>query len=148
MIMNVKHGVHIKRKPNEVFAFVSDPDRMPQWQSTLHNVGRKANLANNKLKHGSRIRESRNVLGLNLDSEYEVVEYEQDRKLTLQIVEGPLSWRNQWTFEPQDGGTWFTAEGRGELLGLELPLGAANIAGQHLLEGDLATLRDLLERGG
>ena len=36
--IKVKHGVHVNKPPAEVFAFLSDPDKMPQWQSSNFEV--------------------------------------------------------------------------------------------------------------
>lgn len=150
MKVKVRHGVLVQRSPQDVFAFVSEPDNMPQWQSTLFEVTEKKQTKKDahqkdKLQAKARVRDRRNVLGKDIDSEYEVIDYAQDQRLALKVVDGPVSFQMKWEFEPLDGGTWFSAEGEGDLGDLRMSAAAANRSAQHLLENDLATLRDLLE---
>jgi uncharacterized protein YndB with AHSA1/START domain len=144
--VKVKHGILVRRPPADVFAFVSDPDKMPIWQSTLHQVKDKKETKQGKLQKQARVRDHRNVLGKDIDSEYEVVDYQQDKSVTLRVAEGPVSFQMKWDLEAVDGGTFFTAEGGGDLGDLELSEPAAQASAQHLLESDLKTLRDVLER--
>jgi len=146
MPVKVKHGIRINRSVQDVFAFISDPDNMPKWQSTLHNVkGKQKTKGDGKLQHQARVRDERNVLGKEIDSEYEVVNFQQDKTLELMLVNGPVSFRMRWDLEAVDGGTFLTADGGGDLGNLGMSDQAANNACQHLLEGDLRTLRTLLE---
>lgn len=144
--VSVRHGILIRRPPSDVFGFISDPDNMPQWQSTLYDVKEKRNARDGgKLQRATRVHDKRNVLGKDIDAEYEVVDFEPDRRVTMEVVDGPVSFRMQWDLEAVDGGTYFTASGGGDLGDLRMSDRAAARSAQHLLEQDLETLRELLE---
>ena len=72
MQVKVKSAVHINRPPQEVFDYLSNPDNMPVWQSTLHHVEEKRNLAGARLARNAVVHDRRNVLGKDIDSQYQV----------------------------------------------------------------------------
>lgn len=152
--VKVKHGILIKRSPKDVFDFLSECDNFPLWQGTLHEIHEKKNTAKTDygaecLASGSRVRDSRNVLGKKIESEYEVVDFSPGESLTMRIVSGPIDYEMRWTCESHNGGTWVSAEGEGDL-GTDTPVTpeAASLGAQTMLESDLATLRHVLESRG
>jgi uncharacterized protein YndB with AHSA1/START domain len=145
MQIKVKHGVQVAKPPAEVFAFLSDPSKMPQWQSTNFEMkDRKAATPQGTLKQGTRVSDRRNVLGKEIDGEWEVVQHDQDKRLVLKVTKGPVPWEMSYTLEPLEGGTFLTAEGGGDMGDLPMSSTAASHACQRLLEDDLATLADIL----
>jgi uncharacterized protein YndB with AHSA1/START domain len=145
--IKVKHGVHVNKSPAEVFALLSDPDRMPEWQSTNFEVKGKSKANDRgKLQKGAKVQDRRNVLGQQIDGEWEVAELEQDRRLVLKVSSGPVPWTMTYTLEAQEGGTFLSAEGGGDLSGVKLSPAAANRSCQRLLEQDLGTLADILDK--
>jgi uncharacterized protein YndB with AHSA1/START domain len=145
MQIRVKHGIALEKSPAHVFAFLSDPDKMPQWQSTNFGVKEKTRAAGDgKLQHGTRVHDVRNVLGKEIDGEWEVVEHEKDKKLVLRVSKGPVPWEMTYTLEPMEGGTWLTAEGGGDLGKGPLSPVAASRACEGLLYNDLSTLAEIL----
>jgi uncharacterized protein YndB with AHSA1/START domain len=150
MPIRVKHGIALEKPPAHVFAFLSDVDKMPQWQSTNFGVKEKTKAGGDgKLQRGTRVHDVRNVLGQEIEGEWEVVEHEKDRKLVLRVTKGPVPWEMTYTLEPlEGGGTWLTAEGGGELGKLPLSSVAASRACERLLYDDLSTLADILAHSG
>jgi len=146
MQVKVKSAVHINRPPQEVFDYLSNPDNMPVWQSTLHHVEEKRNLAGARLARNAVVHDRRNVLGKDIDSQYQVAAFEEGKSLTLQVAPGgPVSFQMTWDLQPLDGGTYLTAEGGGDLGDLPMSPVAANRGCQLLLESDLKTLTQVLE---
>jgi uncharacterized protein YndB with AHSA1/START domain len=96
----MEHTVVIHRPPSEVFAYLTDVERLPEWQSSALEVS-----AEGELHVGTRIREVRNFLGRRAESTLEVTEYEPDRKFSLRVVSGPLPFEVRHTLTPEDGGT-------------------------------------------
>lgn len=144
--IKVKHGVHVNKPPAEVFAFLSDPDKMPQWQSSNFEVKGKSKASEKgKLQKGTKVHDRRNVLGKEIDGEWEVADVEQDRRLVLRVANGPVPWEMTYTLEAMEGGTYLSAEGGGSL-DVKIAPAAANRSCQRLLEQDLATLADILEK--
>lgn len=149
--VKVKHGVLIRKPPEDVYNFVSEADNFSKWQSTLYDINEKKNMGKTDygadcLQQDARVRDSRNVLGKKIESEYEVTHHEPGKALSMQVVEGSVDYEMHWTFEPFNGGTWFSAEGGGDL-GTDTPVSqaVAEKGAQSMLEHDLATLREVLE---
>lgn len=110
----------IERPPAEVFAFATDPARLPEWQT---NTVSAVPLEDGPLRIGSRLREvHRGPGGKELESLVEVSELEPNRRFGLRMIEGPLPVDGQLRFQPSAAGTRFafTVEAR--------PTGAMRLA--------------------
>jgi pimeloyl-ACP methyl ester carboxylesterase len=105
---------HIERPPAEVFAHVSDPDRLATWQT---NTVSAIQEGDGPLGLGTRLREvHRAPGGRELASVVEVSEYEPGRTFALHVVEGtPVHLRI--TFEPAGRGTCMRLAAYGQLTG-------------------------------
>ena len=78
---------------------------MPVWQSTLHHVEEKRNLAGARLARNAVVHDRRNVLGKDIDSQYQVAAFEEGKSLTLQVAPGgPVSFQMTWDLQPLDEG--------------------------------------------
>jgi uncharacterized protein YndB with AHSA1/START domain len=102
----------IERAPPEVFAFATDPARLPEWQT---NTVSATPLEDGPLRVGSRMREiHRGPGGKELESLVEVSELEPDRHFGLRMIEGPLPVDGDLRFAPSGGGTQvaFTVQAR------------------------------------
>jgi hypothetical protein len=93
--------VDVARSVEAVFAYVTDPATLPEWQQT----DRVEQLTPGAVATGTRFREVREVLGRRLESISEVSDYLPDRRFDLRIVSGPASVTDRWTFEAIPGGT-------------------------------------------
>jgi hypothetical protein len=144
----VKHGVFVDKSPSDVFAFLSDPKKMTEWQSTNFKVKgmTKANVQTGKLQQGTRVQDARNVLGQEIDGEWEVVAFDQDKRLGLRVTQGPVPWEMTYTLVALESGTFLTAEGGGDLGRVPMSAVAANRSCQRLLVQDLQTLADILDK--
>jgi len=145
--IQVKHGIYVDKPPQDVFAFLADPDKVTQWQASSYKVSKKGGGGKGKLQKGERVHDTRNVLGVDVDGEWEVVDYVQDKKLTFKMVQGNIQWQMAFTLEPHEGGTMLTAEGGGDLGNIPLKGAAASREGQNLMATDLKTLARILEKG-
>jgi uncharacterized protein YndB with AHSA1/START domain len=102
----------VGRPPPEVFAFATDPARLPEWQT---NTVSAVPLEEGPLRVGSRMREvHRGPGGKELESLVEVSELERDRRFGLKMIEGPLPVDGHLRFEPDGKGTRvaFTVQAR------------------------------------
>ena len=135
----------IERPAGEVFAYVTDPERLATWQtntvsSTLEGPG--------PLGLGSRLREvHRGPGGKEFPSVVEVTEYEPDRVFALEVREGtPVHAR--MTFAPTERGTCLRFRAHGRLTGamrLAEPLVRRMLRRQFAEQ--CATLKRVLEAG-
>ena len=143
----VKYGIHVARPLEEVFKYVSNVDNYPKWQSSLFSVRNKAGLASaGQLVGDSQVRDQRNVLGKEVEAVWSVVDFQPNRSITLEAnPDAPVYWQMTWAVEEVDGGTFLTGEGGGNMGDLGMSAAEVSKGCQHLLEGDFATLRTLLE---
>ncbi|MQA96493.1 MAG: hypothetical protein GEV11_18275 [Streptosporangiales bacterium] len=149
MRFRVKHGVFIERPPGEVFDFVSDVENSQKWQATLFDTGDQQELANGKLRNRSKVRDSRNILGKKVESEWQVIDFQPGKTITMELSEGsPVYWKMSFSVEQVDGGTFLTGEGGGDLGEVGMTPAAFGRSCQTMLQNDLNTLRDLLEKAG
>jgi uncharacterized protein YndB with AHSA1/START domain len=135
----------IARPPVDVFAYVTDANMLPTWQT---NTVSAAPESDGPIGLGTRIREvHRAPGGKQIASVVEVVEYEPDRVFGMRMIEGPPV-HGQITFEPGGLGTRLRFRVYGQ------PTGALRLA-QPILRPMLkrtfaahcSRLKQVLERG-
>jgi uncharacterized protein YndB with AHSA1/START domain len=112
--VRVHQSFEIARPPEVVFAFITDPDRLGQWQTSIVEIRRERR---EPPAPGERFREVHAGLGRRLESTVEVVEYDAPRRFALRIVDGPLPLDGAWTLTPSAGGTRVEFAGDGRLRG-------------------------------
>ena len=97
----------------EVFAYVTEPANLPEWQET----DRVEQLTPGPVATGTRFREVRAVLGRRLESTSEVSAHRPCHRYDLDIVSPYARVADRWTFEAIPGGTrvHFSTEGRARL---------------------------------
>jgi uncharacterized protein YndB with AHSA1/START domain len=102
------------RSPADVFDYVSDPERLPTWQT---NTVSSVPMTDGPMGVGTRLREvHRGPGGKQLVSVVEVSEFEPGRVFALRVVEGtPIHLRI--TLEPVDQGTRMRFRAFGQLRG-------------------------------
>ena len=92
----------IARPPAEVFAHVTDANKLATWQRNTISA-----VPDGPIGLGTKIREvHRAPGGKRIETVVEVVEYERDRVFGMRIIEG-LPVDGQITFEPSGTGTHF-----------------------------------------
>jgi carbon monoxide dehydrogenase subunit G len=142
-VIHIELTVEIARTPEEVFALLSDVERLPEWQTSAVEAHTEGPLA-----QGSRITETRRLLGREVDSELEVVAYEPPKRLTLRSLGGPVRFTVDHELVAQDGGTRLTLVAEAEPGGLMRFTGPmiARTAEQQFRQ-DFDRLKALLESG-
>jgi uncharacterized protein YndB with AHSA1/START domain len=101
----------IDRPVGDVFAYVTDPEKLPTWQTNTVSVTQEGA---GPLAVGTRLHEvHRAPGGRELASVVEVAELDPDRAFALRMLDGPLPIHARIAFAPTDGGTRmaFTAHG-------------------------------------
>ena len=108
--------VEIDRSVGEVFAYVTDPAKLPTWQTNTVSVTQETS---GPLGVGTRLREvHRAPGGRDLVSLVEVAQFEPGRCFALRILEGPLPIDARFAFTPTERGTRVELLGRGQLPGV------------------------------
>ena len=146
VVIRSEFSLEIARPPADVFAYLAEPERMPEWQSSA--VAARC-ASDGPLGVGSRIEETRSFLGRRVETTLEVTEYEPDRVLSLRTVRGPVRVEVRHMLEPSNGGTRLTFVGTGD------PKGFGGFAQSLLVKTaerefkrDFKRLKEILEGRG
>jgi uncharacterized protein YndB with AHSA1/START domain len=140
-MIRLECSLFIDRPLEEVFAFTTDPARLPEWQRSAVEA-----KPDGPMRPGATIAETRSFLGRRIVSSLEVDRYEPPHKLTLSARSGTRRFRFEQTTEAEDAGTRISlvVEGEpGSLFSLAGPL--LERALRRELEGDAARLKRVLE---
>jgi uncharacterized protein YndB with AHSA1/START domain len=140
-VIEVEHTLEIDRPVGEVFDYLTDVSRLPEWQASAETAELEGTLA-----EGARIREVRTFMGRRASSTLEVTEYDPPRRFSLHVVEGPIEYAVEHALEAVDDRTRITFVGRGETRRVpRLMHGAVRRAVERQFVKDLETLKRTLE---
>jgi uncharacterized protein YndB with AHSA1/START domain len=117
--------IEIARPPDEVYAYVTDPSRFPEWQ---HDVLRVRIHGGHSPSVGSRFTTTRRIGPVEQTMTQEITELSPPRRWAARGVDGPLRPSADVTVEPLEGGTRsrvtivldFEGQGIGKLLPLDV----------------------------
>ena len=142
--MRVGENVEISRPVEEVFAYVSDPQILPEWSGIVKEV---RSEAQGTLREGDRYTSVAKSLGRTFETPLEVTAQEPPRRQSARSTGGPFL--QEYTYileEAAGGGTRLTLVAEGEPGGFFRLVGPLlQRAGSRQFRADLATLKDLLE---
>ena len=146
----VSESVVIERPPEEVFAYVTDPQNIPEWVEAIREVHRETE---GPPKEGERftVALDTGLLGRRWEQYFEVTAYEPPRRYSdRRKIGGPFQDEHTYNFEEEAGG--------GTHLSLTMeahPSGFFRIFGallekaiQRQVRKELGTLKDMLEARG
>jgi uncharacterized protein YndB with AHSA1/START domain len=131
--LRIEQSIEIARPPQAVFDFLTDPERLPEWQTSTVEVRRERS---GPLEVGERFTEVHAAMGRRLESTVEVAESTPPSAFALKILDGAMPLDGRWTFEPTADGTrvHFVGEANvGGLKKLARPLIARQFRGYHEL---------------
>jgi hypothetical protein len=102
--------IEIARPTSEVFSYLTDPAKLPEWQGTAEVE----QLTPGPVREGTRFREVHERMGRRIESVTEVTGYDLDRHFAVSIVEGPMPIDGEWDLNTSAVGTRvdFRATGR------------------------------------
>src|SRR5262245_4478411 len=109
MTIDVSTDVVIKRPPETVARYASDPDRVPDWYANIKSVEWQTERP---LTVGSRIAFVAYFLGRRMAYTYEVAELSATR-VVMRTTKGPFPMETTYTWERVEGGTRMTLRNRG-----------------------------------
>jgi uncharacterized protein YndB with AHSA1/START domain len=140
-VVRVEHSVEIARPAEDVFAFLADVSRVPEWQRSSVEA-----RADGPLAEGVRIHERRHFLGHDEQTELEITAFEPGRRLALRTLKGPIKLSIDHVLEERDGHTSLrvTAEGKPHGL-LRLAGPAITAKARQELRSDFERLKAILE---
>jgi carbon monoxide dehydrogenase subunit G len=131
------YSVTVNRPPGEVFAFVADGEKCPQWRPGVLDIKRvSGNGVGTKYSQGVK-----GPMGRRIAADYDVTVFEPDRRLEFQTLTGPARPHGRYDLEPVAGGTRLTFSLDAQLTGLsKLLMGSAV---QKTMDSEVRTLDNL-----
>ena len=141
--MRCESTVTIGKSPADVFPWLVEVDKVPQWMSGLHVYDP---LEPGPLHVGSRIRQELSVSGQHLRFELEVTELDAPRRAVLRFEGSGFKAANEYSIREAGGGAEVTWVISGDTTSFKARLIAPMVQAklQEKLETDLARLRALL----
>ena len=141
MAIRIEHSVVINRPVEDVFAYTSDPLKLTDWQGGLLRVE-----ADSSLYVGTKTTEVRKVMGREMETQMECVEFDSPNKYSMKSLSGPVEMTFTQTTKTNGNGTQIDVLVVGE------PGGFFGVAGPILkrqvqkdIEKDYAKLKEILE---
>ncbi len=145
--MEFKQNVVINLPPEEIFAYVSDLENLPDWSSVVISARK---ISQESMHVGETVRCTIRFLGRWFDISLEIVESKPSRYLTIKSISGVAPCLIYYQLEPiEGGGTNVSSEQAIHLTGdfLGLAESVVKSAIRRQFKHDLVTLKDLLEAG-
>jgi carbon monoxide dehydrogenase subunit G len=144
-------SIAIEKPVEEVFGFVAEGENGSKWNSAVKSVRK---ISEGPVNVGTKYSMIRQLPNASAENTYEVVEYEENKKISIKIISGPTPFLYRYSFKPSDKGTELSLEAEAEKEGLIEVLGTkARIAPEFVLGGfvkrgveeNFQTLKSLLE---
>lgn len=99
-MVRVETSVQINRPVAEVFNYMADPTKWPEWNSIVEE----SRPSETPLRVGTKIQQRGKFLGRKIESTFEVLEYEPNKRLVTK-TDSPFLTKITSTFESEGGGT-------------------------------------------
>jgi uncharacterized protein YndB with AHSA1/START domain len=142
-VASFSHTVSLGRPPNEVFPWLLEDDKVPQWTTRLQ---RYEVVGGGPIEAGSRIRQVLTVRGEALDVELEVTAYDPPRSAESRFSLQGIDVVTAYSLAADGGGTELTQTLDGHATSFKsrllLPVVQPHLEGK--IRDDLERLRELL----
>lgn len=145
-MIRIEREVRVARPRAEVFGYLSNPDRIPEWQASAVDVTRAPGDAG---RAGARWRETRVFMGKRIEQTVETTRYEPVEEFAIEVVEGPIPLRvHHRLTEPEQAATLISVTAEAEPRG-RFRFGARLIVPvvERQFDEDFARLRMIVEAG-
>jgi uncharacterized protein YndB with AHSA1/START domain len=97
----IVESIEIARPPEDVFAYLTDPSHMPEWQESAVRVQREGEA---RLAVGSRVAVTRRVGRGERTMTSELTEVNPPKSFAVRGIDGPIRGNVVTTVEPTEGG--------------------------------------------
>ena len=140
-VVTVERSVEIARPAPDVFAYLSDLERLPEWQSTVSEVRVEGPVA-----EGARMHDVREFMGRRAATTLEVSRHDPPRRLSLRVVDGPVKYEIDHVLTESGGRTRVEVAARANVPGM-FGFAARPMlkAAERQLAADLERLKQVLE---
>jgi carbon monoxide dehydrogenase subunit G len=136
-------SVDVARPLHEVWEYLTDPERVPEWQSSAESSKK---ITDGPMGVGTHLRDERRFMGRRATSEVEVTEYEPERLLTLHGLSGPVRFTVRHRLSENGNGTRLDVDAEADPGGLgRFVRPMIERAAAHEFRGDFNRLKQNLE---
>ena len=137
-------GVLVDRPIKDVFAFVSNPNNMSQWNSTVVSLQQ---AIPGTVEVGTKFKTVGEMMGRRVEGEMQITIHEPDTQCGFQLQAGPMQVNLTFAFKTVGTGTKISLNAQGNPGGI-FKLAEGVMAGQvkSMMEGNLARLKPALEK--
>ncbi|MBK6791687.1 MAG: SRPBCC family protein [Anaerolineales bacterium] len=144
-MINLDFGVLIDRPMKDVFTFVSNPNNMSKWNSAVVSLEQ---VSSGAVGVGSKFKTVGEMMGRRIEGEMQITAHEPDTKCGFQVNAGPMQVNLTLSFKTVGTGTKVSLNAQGNPGGI-FKLAEGVMTGQikSMMEGNLARLKDALEKG-
>jgi uncharacterized protein YndB with AHSA1/START domain len=97
--MRIEESVEIDRPPEEVFAYVADPEHLPEWSGIVQEVRKEGQ---GQPREGDRFTTAAKFLGRRFETPMEVVAHEPPRRHSDRSTGGPFEQEHTFIVEATD----------------------------------------------
>jgi uncharacterized protein YndB with AHSA1/START domain len=97
----IVESIEISRRPEEVFSYVTDPSRLPEWQESVVSVRREDD---SPIAVGSKVVVTRRIGRREQPMTTELTELNPPRSWAVRGIDGPVRGNVKGTIEPLDDG--------------------------------------------
>jgi carbon monoxide dehydrogenase subunit G len=141
--MRIDYSLTIDRTAEDVFAYLTDLERLPEWQSTAVEVRKQTE---GPVGAGSRYTDVRRFLGRTIESTLEVTTYEPPSRFDVRATGGPVPFEVHHTLTPENGRTRLEWVAEGEPGGFfRMAEAIVRRAAEREFTAHLDTLKRVLE---
>lgn len=142
-MIDVRGEIVIARPLDEVFEFAADLDNLPLW---LDGCKKAWSPDGDGRSAGSEIIHTDEFMGQTFEARFEVLEWEDCRKIVSRAISGPFRGLSEERFHDEDGDTRVEIHVTGEPAGFLKAVGfMAKRQGQAQIERSLDNLKRMLE---
>ena len=144
-MINLDFSALIDRPQKDVFAFVTNPNNMPKWNSAVVSLEQ---ITPGAMAVGSKFKSVGEMMGRRIEGEMQVTAYEPDTKCGFQINAGPMQVNITLSFKTVGTGTKVNLNAQGNPAGFfKLAEGVMTGRVKTMMEENLARLKTVLEKG-
>lgn len=144
-MIKLEDNVIIHQAPEKVFAFTTDINNNPRWQSDILEIEQ---ISDGPFGLGSTYRCVNMFMGQRFETLTTVSEFIPAKKCSYKIDAGSINGENSFLFQPVNGSTKFIARGKVRLGFLAFAGGIFKRKAKERMRHDLNMLKRILENGG
>ncbi len=137
--------ITINRPVQDVFDYITDPLKSPEWQSAVEKV---AWVTEGPPGVGSSWKTTGKFMGREIDSALEITSWDPPAQTSFKTVTGPVPFELTATLAEEGAGTNLTMRGTAEFGGFfKLAEGLVGKQMDKQMGSDLKSLKEVLEKG-